>query len=415
MKPLISPTEADQIIKANITLAECETLAMADAYGRYLREDILSDRAIPPFDRVMMDGVAVSSEECHGIGTAFEIAGTQAAGKPQLQKVEAQTCFEVMTGAVLPEGCDCVIPVEEISVTGNSVILSPDAVTDSGHFIHKSGSDASKGQVLVAAHSKLHAAELAIAASVGEIELQVSRLPKITVLTSGDEVVDPSTTPLDYQIRRSHPTAVITTLEMAKLGKCDHVHLPDDLEETKAALVEALENSDFLILTGGVSKGKFDYIAPALTELMGEPLFHGVRQKPGKPFGLWASNQQKNQSQQNQQNQQIQQQSVVAFALPGNPVSVMASLARYVIPALKYHLNTEDSVERRTLAEDFAWRAPIAGLAPCQTDNSGAVIAKVMNNSGDYLSMSNSNGFVYFSKPKTGYEAGELLEFYPLG
>lgn len=402
MKPLISPIEADQIIKANITLAECETLAIADAYGRYLREDILSDRAVPPFDRVMMDGVAVSSEECHGIGTAFEIAGTQAAGKPQLQKVKSQTCFEVMTGAVLPAGCDCVIPVEEISITGNSVILSPDAVTESGHFIHKSGSDASEGEVLVAAYCKLHSAELAIAASVGKIELQVSKMPRITVLTSGDEVVDPATTPLNYQIRRSHPTAVISTLEMAKLAECNHVHLPDALEETKSALAEALEYSDFLVLTGGVSKGKFDYIAPALTELMGEPLFHGVKQKPGKPFGLWASNQQNSQKR------------VVAFALPGNPVSVMASLARYVVPALKYHLNTEHSIEQRTLAEDFAWKAPIVGLAPCQADKGGTVVAKVMNNSGDYLSMSNSNGFIYFSNPKTDYRAGELLDFYPL-
>lgn len=399
MKPLISPTEADQIIKANITFSESETLKIADAQGRYLRENILADRAIPPFDRVMMDGIALSSDECHGIGTAFEIAGTQAAGQPQLQKREPQTCFEVMTGAILPAGCDCVIPVEEISISGSSVILSPDAVTDPGHFIHQSGSDAAKGKVLVSPFGQLQAAELAIAASVGKIELQVSKLPRITILTSGDEVVEPSATPLDFQIRRSHPTAVITTLEMAKLGECHHVHLPDDLEATKAALAEALENSEFLILTGGISKGKFDYIAPALTELMGEALFHGVKQKPGKPFGLWSTSQQKK---------------VVAFALPGNPVSVMASLARYVIPALKYHLHAQGGVEHRTLAEDFVWKAPIVGLAPCVPEKDGTVVARMMNTSGDYLSMSKSHGFIYFPDPKTSYKAGTSLEFYPL-
>lgn len=344
-----------------------------------------------------MDGIAIDSSEFHGIGTEFLIVGTQAAGSPPLEKTQAQTCFEVMTGAILPHGCDCVIPVEEISITQDSVILSPDAVIEAGHYIHSIGSDSAEGSVLLKANTRLGPAEIAIAASVGKIQLDVSKLPRITLLTSGDEVIPPSQTPQNFEIRSSHPSFLIHLIESNTLGTCQHVHLPDDRSITSEAIHTALQNSDILIFTGGISKGKFDYIAPELSARIGEPLFHGVKQRPGKPFACWHD----------------AATSTSVFALPGNPVSVCATATRYLLPALIQHLTLSSPIQHVKLAHPFHWKPPIPGFAPCSINNDQTATIHQMQNSGDYLCLAGCHGFVYFSQPQIEYAVDTELPFYP--
>ena len=377
MKPLLSIQDAEKAILENLTIADAEYVPLEQASFRVLRENLVADRDAPPFDRVMMDGIAIHSSEFTGIGSHFTLAGTQAAGSKALVKTEPQTCFEVMTGAPLPEGCDCVIPVEEISITETSVILSPDADVEAGKFIHPTGSDSQQGSMVLAKNSLLSSAELAIAASMGYANLSVSRIPRITILTSGDEVVSPEKTPEPFQIRSSHPSAILSMIHRQHLGICRHIHLPDAVSVSRAAMETAMETSDFIILTGGVSKGKFDFIAPTLSELVGPPIFHGVKQRPGKPLGYWKT-----------------PTSPHIFALPGNPVSVMATATRYVLPALKSYLGIPQAGLTRPLAEPFHWTAPLPGFVPVKITSNGAALPSPVRNSGDFLSLAGCTGFI---------------------
>jgi len=395
MSQWVEIAQAEEEVIARLPLSTTETVSLDQSLGRILRTPISADRPIPPFDRAMMDGVAIDSSEFFGLGTELRLAGTQAAGSPALEKWLPDTCFEVMTGAPIPIGCDCVIPVEEISITEDSVIFSPDAIGTSGQFIHPLGSDAKDGQELVSAGYLLGPAELAIAASVGQTELTVSKRPHVAIITSGDEVIPPHQHPTAYQIRQSHPTALINMLQ--PLVTVNHHHISDDLEETERVLQQAVQNFDFVILTGGVSKGKFDYIAPTLNKLLGEPVFHGIRQRPGKPMGFWHT-----------------PNGPIVFGLPGNPVSVMATASRYVLPALKHHLQLRTPHSQTIqLAQPFSWKADIPGFAPVAFDNEGRHIISPMRNSGDYLCLAGCVGMAELPTPKHTYTSSDALQLYP--
>ena len=346
----------------------------------------------------MMDGIAIDSSEYHGIGTEFTLAGTQAAGAPALEKLMPNTCFEVMTGAVLPIDCDCVVPVEEISITGDSVILTPDADVTSGKFIHPTAFDTMEDKELISPNARLGATELAIAASVGHTQLKVSKLPRILIITSGDEVIPPEQAPKDYQIRRSHPILLKTMIESSSLGSCKLLHLSDEKDQTQQAIQQSLTGYDFLIFTGGISKGKFDFIAPTLTELVGEATVHGVRQKPGKPFGFWNAT----------------SSSPNIFALPGNPFSVFATAVRYLLPALRQHLGLAELSLTLPLAVDFNWTAPISGFAAISINEKGEALPQPTKNSGNYLSLTAATGVIEINQANSTHNKGSHLRFFPI-
>ena len=186
MQNLISVTEAENIIRQHLTTAAVEIVPLSKAQGRYLREDILADRALPPFDRVMMDGIAIAHASFASGNTRFPITDTQAAGTPALTLEDADSCIEVMTGCVLPQGCDCVIPIEQIDLSENTASLHSDAKPQAKQHIHSAGSDTTAGEILLSSGQVLNAAELAIAASVGATDLSVSALPRILIITTGD-------------------------------------------------------------------------------------------------------------------------------------------------------------------------------------------------------------------------------------
>jgi len=396
MGPLISIAEAAKITLGSISTAAIEQVPLSEANGRVLRKAIRADHPVPPFDRSMMDGVVIDSQEFCGIGTELKLAGTQAAGSPALEKLLPNTCFEIMTGATIPTGCDCVVPIEEISITNDSVIFSPDAIAEAGSFIHPEGSDLQQGATVLESGTLLGPAELGIAASCGATTLSASALPIVQIITTGDEVIDPSETPEPYQIRRSHPTVLTAMIEGNSLGRVQHTHIPDDEHLTKQTIASALACADILVLTGGVSKGKYDWVAPTLRELIGEATFHGVAQRPGKPFAFWKSTP-LNASQ--------------VFALPGNPVSVMATATRYLLPALRKHAGLSTQPTQLPLAVDFNWKFPIPGFVPAKIIGSKAQ-PHLPSNSGDYLALAGADGFVELPQPKKNYRSNSTVSFF---
>ena len=397
MQNLISVTQAENIIRQNLTTAAVEIVPLSKAQGRYLREDILADRPLPPFDRVMMDGIAIAHASFASGNTRFSITDTQAAGTPALTLENADSCIEVMTGCVLPHGCDCIIPIEHIDLSENTASLHSDASPQAKQHIHSAGSDTAAGEILLSSGQVLNAAELAIAASCGATHLSVSALPRILIITTGDELVAPEATPLPHQIRRSHATALEALITGMKLGKVDNIHIADDPVALKETITEALPAHDILILTGGISKGKYDYVAPVLTELLGSPHFHGIAQRPGKPMAFWKNS-----------------NSPLVFAHPGNPVSVMACAARYLIPSLVEILSGRSPNPQQLPATgSFHCPSHFTGLVPCRINN-GRIQLVPPSNSGNFLALAGTDGIAQLPGNLTGKELlNEQSSFYP--
>jgi len=397
MQNLISVTQAENIIRQHLTTAAAEIVPLSEAQGRYLREDILADRPLPPFDRVMMDGIAIAHASFASGNARFPITGTQAAGTPALTLENADSCIEVMTGSVLPHGCDCVIPIEQIDLSDNTASLHSDASPQALQHIHSAGSDTAAGEILLSSGQVLNAAELAIAASCGATDLKVSALPRILIITTGDELVAPEATPLPHQIRRSHATALEALITGMKLGMVDNIHIADDPVALKETITEALPAHDILILTGGISRGKYDYVAPVLTELLGSPHFHGIAQRPGKPMAFWKNS-----------------NSPLVFAHPGNPVSVMACAARYLIPSLVEILSGRSPTPQQLPATgSFHCTSHFTGLVPCRINN-GRIQLVPPSNSGNFLALAATDGIAQLPGELTGKELlNEPASFYP--
>ncbi|MDG1357184.1 MAG: molybdopterin molybdotransferase MoeA [Akkermansiaceae bacterium] len=431
MQNLISVTQAESIIREHLDRAPVEFVHLDDAHGRYLREDILADRPLPPFDRVMMDGIAIAIASFTSGNTSFPIAGTQAAGSAPLSLENSSTCIEVMTGCVLPHGCDCVIPIELIDLSENTATLIGEVIPKQGQHIHPMGNDTEKGAALLQSSVRLGAAELAIAASVGATKLRVSSLPTIFIITTGDELVAPETEPLPHQIRRSHATALEALITSMNLGVVKSTHLKDDPSALKEAITDALPSYDILILTGGVSRGKYDYVAPVLTELLGTPHFHGIAQRPGKPMAFWthapdnvstagaddgsaAGGEECKRARADDGAAEGKECKRLIFALPGNPVSVMACTTRYLIPSLKEILSTRPST-KNTLSTCGSFHCPphFTGLVPCKMKN-GRIQLTPPSNSGNFLALANSDGIAELPGELTGKELlNEAANFYP--
>lgn len=376
MQKLITVHEAAAIIQSQLLPStRTETVPLADAQGRFLKKPIKADRPLPPFDRVMMDGIAIRHSAWALGKRTFPIAATQAAGAEPIELTDKASCIEVMTGGVLPSGCDCVIPVEEIKTSQKNISLRDGYTPETGQHIHRTGSDTAEGKILLPAGQCLYAPELTIAASCGVTELAVAALPKITLISTGDELVAPEETPLTHQIRRSHATALRTSISAKKLGLVSELHVPDDPEQLEATLKNALQNSDILVLTGGVSRGKYDFVAPVLEKLLGSPKFHGIAQRPGKPLAFWANN-----------------DHPPVFALPGNPVSVMACAARYLFPALTQILKGEQQQPDKLPANGrFNCPPHFTGLIPCRIKH-GTLELVPLSNSGNFLSLTGTHG-----------------------
>jgi len=401
VQKLISVAEADSLIRQYLTTAPVEAIPLSLAQGRYLREDILADRPLPPFDRVMMDGIAIKHSSWVDLNRTFPIINTQAAGAPPTALLDDDSCIEVMTGCVLPDGCDCVIPVEQIKVKENTAHIQVCATLSEGQHIHRAGSDTKGGETLLNSGQLLEAPELAIAASCGATTPQVSILPKILIISTGDEVVAPEETPLPYQIRRSHATALTASIESSKLGTVSDIHVQDEPEALETAVKEALTNYDIIVLTGGVSRGKYDYVAPVLQKLIGDPIFHGVAQRPGKPLAFWAA-------------ESREERKRLIFALPGNPVSVMACAARYLLPALR-EIASGNHPEMETLTTTGSFNCPphFTGLTACRVKN-GRIHLVPPSNSGNFLSLAGTHGVAELSGSLARKELfNEPAKFYP--
>lgn len=393
---MISVQEATSIILSHLWTSKAESIDVNRSAGRILAEPIFADRDFPPFNRASMDGIAIHFKSFQNGRRQFTIESTQAAGTPQLILKNPENCMEVMTGAIVPEGTDTVIRYEDIEIKNNiaKIIISDIAA---GQNVHPQNQDAKKGQLLLSPGLKISPSEVALLASVGKSKVQVFSFPKIAIISTGDELVDIDQTPLPHQIRRSNDAALQSAL--LELGcPSNKFHLTDSKELLTNNLRNIFKDHELIILSGGVSKGKFDYVPEVLESLGVKKLFHQVSQKPGKPFWFGVSNEQ------------------TVFALPGNPVSTYMCFYRYIKPWLMKSIGYELSTSQVILAKDFNFKPPLTYFLQVKIKNeSGKLMAypDAGGGSGDFANLKEVDGFIELPLEKSVLKAGEVFPYYP--
>jgi molybdopterin molybdotransferase len=397
---MASPVEAEAAIRTQATLLPTEIAPLHALPNAILREPVVATRDQPPFDRVTMDGIAIASGEFATGRRQFRIAGTQAAGSQRMVLASPDACFEVMTGAVVPQGCDCVIPVERISVEDNVATVPDDFPIAPGLNIHAQGVDCRAGEILLGAGTRIGAPELAVIASNGLTKATISRRPRIMVISTGNELVEPGAPVSDWQIYRSNVYGVLTALQRRGYTELAHDHMPDDLDTMRTRLRSHLSTHDVLIMSGGVSMGRFDYVPRALGELGVNVGFHKIEQRPGRPmwFGTGANGR-------------------TVFALPGNPVSTLICLARYVFDGLDAAMGaTTREVERVPLASQVEVKPALTLFLPVRLNQDAIAGTKAeprpTKGSGDFTSLIGTDGFVELPAGPQVLPSGTIVPFY---
>lgn len=402
---MLTPAAAEKLIFSRLAPFHREDCPLVQAHGRSLRADLCADRDLPPFDRVTMDGYALRAASLAAGVTEFGVEGVQAAGMRPFQLGPAPgACLEIMTGAVLPAGADCVVPYEDTTraATGATITVSAAAAHFSpGHAVHRRGSDHRAGAVIVREGTRLTGREIAVAAACGYASVTVSQSPKIAVIATGDELVDVGARVAPHQIRRSNDHALSAALAAAGYPLTSRFHLRDVRHEIEHLLWHILAEYDVVLITGGVSKGKFDFLPAELDRQGVKKIFQGVAQRPGKPFWFGQS-----------------ARHTPVFALPGNPVSAYTCLHRFVLPALAHAGGLVPAAPRPVaLAAPVSWRAKLAYLLPVKLSSGprAELLATPdpFNTSGDFAGLVGTDGFVELPPGPADFPAGTLAPFYP--
>jgi molybdopterin molybdotransferase len=323
MADLISIAEARERVLAAVRPLPAEDVPLESALGRVLAEDARSEGALPPFDSSAMDGYAVVA----GPARELPVVGESRAGSPASRALQAGGAMRISTGAAVPRGADAVVPVERVEVFGGdpdsddggpgACVRVPE--TQPGDHIRRAGEDVPAGRAVISAGTELGPAEVAVLAALGQATVRCGGVPHVSVLVTGDELVEPGRPLGPGQIRDSNAYALTAQATRAGARVVQRRIVRDERDATEAAFAAALEEADVVIGSGGVSVGPHDHVKPALKALGVEELFWGVRLKPGKPtwFGRAAG------------------AGTLVFGLPGNPVSAMITFHLFARPALR--------------------------------------------------------------------------------
>jgi molybdopterin molybdotransferase len=400
-EPLLSVADAQSIIFSRLASFPTRRVGLDQSRGLILAEKVLAERDQPPFDRVTMDGIAIAQADFDAGTRSFRIEATQGAGAPALCLGARGGCIEAMTGAVLPSACDTIIAVERIQVVDDVATLEPGYEPVQGQFVHPRGSDYRQGDVLLEPGTRIGVPEIAILAATGKSRVSVAASPRIAIISTGDEVVEVDQPILAHQIRQSNSHAILAALTAAGHDQCQCMHLVDDPDTLRQKLGKALEENQVLILSGGVSKGKFDFVPGILEELGVAKHVHRVAQRPGKP--MWFGTLGKDR---------------MVFALPGNPVSTLVCLHRYVLPAISRAMGAIPRAPRRVrLAESITLGSPLTCFLPVTlaSDNNGHLLGvpRHTNTSGDFASLAGTDGFVELAGGNPEFPAGHVADFHP--
>ncbi len=392
---MISVSEALKIMQDRPYLFDQEVIGLGQACGRVLLKSIHADRDFPPFNRVMMDGIAIRHQDYVSGQTKFPITMTIAAGQGQ-QHIQGQgTAVEIMTGAVMPEGLDTVIRYEDLTIDdGTATIMTSQVVK--GANVHPRAFDRSGGSLIVKAPTTISPAEIGVAATVGSSRVTVAKMPHVAVVSTGDELVPIDQVPLPHQIRASNAPTIAAMLE--KMGCSSvQVHLMDDREWVREKLASLLKEYSVILLIGGSSKGKFDYVPQTLRELGVTECFYRVKQRPGKPFmfGTYGQNQ-------------------FVFALPGNPVSAFICMQYYFTYWMGVSLGLKHVLPNAALTESVEFKPDLTYFLQARIVNQDATLKAIPvrgHGSGDLANLADADAFLIMPRGQSDFPAGSIYPF----
>jgi molybdopterin molybdotransferase len=394
---MITTAQATSAIAAAMPTFDSERVALPLACGRILREAVCAERDQPPFDRVTMDGIAIRFATLEAGNRRFVIKGTQHAGDPVQSLSDDDGCIEIMTGAVKPENTDCIIPVERITIDAGDAVVEEGYEARRNQFVHSQGSDHRLGHRVLEPGTRIEAMDIAIIASCGLESVNVARQPVIRVISTGNELVPPGQPVAGHQIRLSNGPAMVAMLSQNGFAKSGHDHLIDEPELLKKRIAAHLDEADVLIISGGVSMGKADFVPEVLADLGVELVFHKVSQRPGKPmwFGIGPNGQ-------------------AVFALPGNPVSAIVCCRQYVLPALFRASDRRDPDSQfAVLGEALTFNPKLTCFLPVRLTSSagGEVVATPVptNTSGDFTALSGTDGYIELALERNEFVAGTVV------
>jgi molybdopterin molybdotransferase len=385
---MITPTDAFLLLTELPVPTGSQKIALEDSIGRILAEDICADRDFPPFNRVMMDGIAVHDIQV----TEWPLAGIAYAGEPEFNLPDSSAAVEIMTGAMLPANSQAVIKIEELEFFQQEekpwVRYIGTTTIEKGQFIHQQGSDAPASQIIMAKGKKMGPVDVAIAASVGLADIQVSALPSIGIISTGDEIIPIDQQPLAFQIRSSNSIMIESVLRH-KGFETTKRHVLDNPSSMEKELAKLLEKQDILILTGGVSAGKKDFIPAVLTSLGFEVILHKIAQKPGKP--LWVGK---------------RSDGKIAFALPGNPISTLTCFWVYFLPWINQVSWPTNTISVSQLPKS---NSNLVQWIPISMNSTGAQALR-NNGSGDLINWASASAIACLPIDHQGNE----LVYFPL-
>lgn len=305
------PADALATVLARVVLMPAEEVALTAAAGRILAEDLVAREDAPPFAAATMDGFAVVA----GDGSPWrEIIGEQTAGYVLDTEVTEGTAVRITTGAPLPPGADAVVPVEETETADDHVVIQGHDLA-AGQYVRTVGADLKRGDVVLLAGTRLGAAEVGLVAGLGVDPVSVRRRPRVSVLSTGNELVEPAEIPGPGKIRDSNRFSLVAALSASGAEVVWAGTAPDERTDLRRLLSERIEGSDVVVTSGGVSMGELDLVKAVLPELA-TVHFRRVFMKPGKPLNFATAG------------------ATLVFGLPGNPVSALVSLELFIRPAL---------------------------------------------------------------------------------
>ncbi|HEX4230584.1 MAG TPA: gephyrin-like molybdotransferase Glp [Bryobacteraceae bacterium] len=371
-----------------------ELISLDEAHGRILAAPLLADRDIPALRRSLRDGFAVTSADLPGV---LAVRGEVRAGESGRGSFLAGRATEIMTGAPVPEGSDAVVMIEHVTRfqdDSGRQMVKIESPAEIGQFINARGAEAAEGAVLVAPGTRLDASHVAALASVGQIRVEVFRRPSVAILATGDEIVEVGEQPLPHQVRNSN-SFMLASLVRSAGGLPTILPIAPDRSEDLRTLLERGRTSDFLLVTGGVSAGKYDLVKPALRELGAEFLFERVRIQPGQPTAFGIEN------------------GKPLFGLPGNPGSTLITFQLFARPVLEVLGGLAEPLLPLLSARfeaPFGHKGGLTRFLPAHLSADGQHLRHIpWQGSSDIPALARANAFLVADHDRLTWETGDEI------
>ncbi|MGE5419782.1 MAG: gephyrin-like molybdotransferase Glp [Chloroflexota bacterium] len=390
---MISFEEAYKIVMASAKTTGAERIPFTNASGRILAEDVFSDTDMPPFNRSAVDGYACKTAD---LGMDLEMMEVVAAGREPLTEVGTGQCSKIMTGAIVPEGCDIVFMVEDSEVMPSGKIRFTG--TSLKPNISIQGEDVKKGQLVLEKGKHILPQDIAVIASFGHVSVLVSKKPGVAVISTGDEIIEPENKPARSQIRNSNAYQLLAQTEAAG-GRGKYYGIAPDTGDTAFEIISrALSENDIVVLTGGVSMGDFDFIPSFLARAGVKILFNRINVQPGKPttFGIHPK--------------------AIVFGLPGNPVSSFIQFETLIKPVIRKMSESNQKQYSFELPLGVKYERKSAsrmGWIPVRLSAKNEVIPVEYHGSAHITSLSYSDGIISIMPEVTSLEKGTLVTYRP--